>query len=259
MNVKDIRLSFSALKAFSNSPAHFAYYKQRKFKANAAMQRGSLTHLLALEPHKQNEYKVVDCATRAAKAFKEAVIEQTEKHGEKAGEKVCTSKEFLEATNLAEAIHANPLASKLIREAVQVEKHLEWGLDGVAFHGYADVVGKDYIADLKITDSKPSKVQRMVLDNLNHMQLALYSLAEFNLHSEVTHYIIACDPKPPYGVVVYELTAELIDDGIKRAKVEVSMFKDWYRGWDGDTPPKSYDAHEPLDCPMILDLPHWYK
>ena len=71
MKLDTIKLSFSALKAFARSPAHFAYYKKRKFKGSAPMRRGKLTHELVLEPDK--EVLVIDVATRANKQFKEAV------------------------------------------------------------------------------------------------------------------------------------------------------------------------------------------
>ena len=55
MNYNDITLSFSSLKQFSRSPAHFAHYKKREFKQSTAMRRGWLTHLLTLEPEKLSE------------------------------------------------------------------------------------------------------------------------------------------------------------------------------------------------------------
>tara|TARA_R110000824_G_scaffold241968_1_gene430723 strand:- start:2219 stop:2977 length:759 start_codon:yes stop_codon:yes gene_type:complete len=252
MKIDDIRLSFSALKAFGKSPAHFVYYKKRKFKQSAPMRRGWLAHLLTLEPEKQLEILVIDVQTRANKQFKEAVAE----HGENS---VFTRKEYNEALNLAEAVMAHPLANKLISEATAVEKHIEFSLDGVKFHGYADVIGKDYIADLKITDNEPRKIQRWVLDNLYNMQLALYAHSEFNSEAHIKHYLITCDPNAPYGVIVYEMSAEMALDGFNRARVEVGLFKDWYRSWDGETMPKSYDFLEPLDTPMLLELPNWYK
>ena len=250
MKLDTIKLSFSALKAFARSPAHFAYYKKRKFKGSAPMRRGKLTHELVLEPDK--EVLVIDVATRANKQFKEAV----EQYGE---DGVFTRKEYNEAKNLAAAVMNHPLANKLINEATSKEEHIHFDLDGVKFHGFADIIGQDYIADLKITDNEPKKFQRWVLDNLYHMQLALYSHAVFNSEAKIKHYLITCDPNAPYGVIVYELTAEVMADGFNRARLEVSMFKDWYRSWDGESTPKSYDFSEPLDSAMTLELPTWYR
>jgi len=251
MNIEEIRLSFSSLKAFGASPAHFAHYKKRTFKTSAAMRRGKLTHTLTLEPHLRDTLKVIDCTTRAAKAYKEAAAI----HGE---EDVYTRTEVEAAQNLADRVHAHPLAHKLITRAVEVEKHLYWQLEGVDFHGYADVIGRDYIADLKVTDNEPRKLQRWVLDNLYHMQLALYSYAEFNMHSVVKHYLITIDPNAPHGVVVYQLSADFIEDGIRRAKLEVRMFKEWYKDWDGESTPLSYDMFEEGEA-VQLDLPSWYR
>tara|TARA_R100000808_G_scaffold2174_4_gene9127 strand:+ start:1616 stop:2302 length:687 start_codon:yes stop_codon:yes gene_type:complete len=227
-------------------------YKKREYKQTAAMRRGWLTHLLTLEPEKQIGLQIIDCQTRATKAYKEAVAEFGE-------QKVFTRKEYDEALNLAEAVMSNTMANKLISQANRVEEYLQFQLDGVNFHGYADVVGDNYIADLKITDNEPRKVQRWVLDNLYHMQLALYAYAVFNSKAEIRHYLITCDPSAPNGVIVYEISLEMAQDGFNRARLEVQMFKDWYRGWDGTSTPKSYDYLEPLNKPMLLELPTWYK
>ena len=86
MNLQDVKLSFSSLKQFSKSPAHWVMYKKREFKQSSAMRRGWLTHLLTLEPEKQIGLQVLNCKTRATKAYKEAV----EEYGE---QKVFTCKE----------------------------------------------------------------------------------------------------------------------------------------------------------------------
>jgi hypothetical protein len=273
MDIKELRLSFSSLKQFSRSPAHFVGYKKRIFKQSSLMRRGWLAHLLTLEPKKISELTVLDVATRANKAYKEAAAAH-----EKGEEGVYTSKEVAEAQSLANAVSQHPLANKLIKEAVALEKHLFWSLEGVDFHGFADVVGVDYVADLKITDNEPKKIQRWVLDNLYHMQLALYKEAVFNgnayQYSHITEvldikkktfrgvpkcYLITVDPNSPNGVVVYEMSAAMVEDGLKRAQLEVSMLKDWYRDWDGESMPKSYDFYETDNEAMILELPTWYQ
>ena len=150
MDIDNLTLSFSSLKQFSRSPAHFAHYKKREFKQSAAMRRGWLTHLLVLEPEKILELHVLDVATRANKLYKEALTE----HG---ADKVFTTREVLEAQNLVMSIKEHPLARKLIQEATSVEQHIKWSMDGVKFHGYADIIGRDFIADLKIMSQRRYK------------------------------------------------------------------------------------------------------
>tara|TARA_R110000822_G_scaffold106754_8_gene235135 strand:+ start:231 stop:1004 length:774 start_codon:yes stop_codon:yes gene_type:complete len=257
MNIKDIRLSFSSLKQFSKSPAHFVGYKRKIFKQSAPMRRGWLAHLLTLEPEKISELTVLDVSTRANKLYKEAAAVH-----EKGAEGVFTIKEVIEAQLLANAVKQHPLANKLISEAVEVEQHLFWSMEGVKFHGFADVIGKDYIADLKVTDNEPRKMQRWVLDNLYQMQLAMYKEAVFKdqIDKPIPKcYLITVDPNSPNGVVVYELSSEMVSDGLKQAQLEVVMFKAWYNEWDGESMPKSYDYYERDNEPMILELPNWYK
>lgn len=253
MDIDKLTLSFSSLKQFGKSPAHFVGYKNRIFKQSAPMRRGWLTHLITLEPEKIQELQVLDVATRANKQYKEAVANH--KDGENG---VFTAREMLEAQNLALAVREHPLANKLLTEAICVEKHLKWEMDGVKFHGYADIIGSDYIADLKITDNEPKKIQRWVMDNLYHMQLAMYSEAVFP-GRDMTNYLITVDPNSPHGVVVYELSREMMEDGLKQAQLEITMFKIWYKEWDGESTPRSYDFYERENEPMILELPNWYK
>ena len=257
MDIKDIRLSFSSLKQFSKSPAHFVGYKKKIFKQSAPMRRGWLTHLLTLEPNEISSLIVLDVSTRANKQYKEAVALHP-----KGEQGVFTAKEVLEAQRLADAVSQHPLANKLIKEAVEVEKHLYWSMEGVEFHGFADVIGKDYIADLKVTDNEPRKMQRWVLDNMYQMQLAMYKEAVFKDQIDKPApkcYLITVDPNMPNGVVVYELSREMVADGLKQAQLEVIMFKAWYSEWNGESTPKSYDYYERDDEPMILELPNWYK
>ena len=253
MDIDKLTLSFSSLKQFGKSPAHFVGYKKRIFKQSAPMRRGWLTHLITLEPDKLEDLQVLDVSTRANKQYKEAVANH--KDGENG---VFTAREILEAQSLAMAVREHPLARRLLEEATEVEKHLKWTMEGVKFHGFADVIGKDYVADLKITDNEPKKIQRWVMDNLYHMQLAMYSEAVFP-GRDVSNYLITCDPHSPHGVVVYELSREMVADGLKQAQLELSMFKPWYKEWDGESTPRSYDFYERDNEPMILELPNWYK
>jgi hypothetical protein len=253
MDIDKLTLSFSSLKQFGKSPAHFVGYKNRIFKQSAPMRRGWLTHLLTLEPNEISSLIVLDVATRANKAYKEAVLMHP-----KGEQGVFTAREILEAQNLALAVKEHPLANKLLSEAVELEKHLKWEMEGVKFHGYADIIGSDYIADLKITDNEPKKIQRWVMDNLYHMQLAMYSEAVFP-GRDMSNYLITVDPNSPHGVVVYELSREMMEDGLKQAQLELTMFKMWYKDWDGESTPRSYDFYERENEPMILELPNWYK
>tara|TARA_R100000544_G_scaffold27300_1_gene14181 strand:+ start:661 stop:1503 length:843 start_codon:yes stop_codon:yes gene_type:complete len=280
MNIEDITLSFSSLKQFSKSPAHFVGYKNKVFKQSAPMRRGWLTHLLTLEPEKAKDLTILDVSTRANKKYKEAVAEN-----DKGEQGVFTAKEVIDAKILSNAVMQHPLASKLINEAIVVEKHLKWSMPTgfnnekpVKFHGFADIIGQDYIADLKVTDNEPKKMQRWVLDNLYHMQIALYKEAVWNgnayMYSHITEdldikkkafkcypkcYLITVDPNSPHGVVVYQLSDEMVKEGLKIAELEINLFAQWFEAWNGDDKNvKSYDFYED-DEAMILDLPSWYK
>ena len=54
------------------------------------------------------------------------------------------------------------------------------------------------------------------------------------------------------------MSAAMVEDGLKRAQLEVSMLKAWYKDWDGESMPRSYDFYETDNEAMILELPTWY-
>ena len=63
-------LSFSSCKAFSQSPAHFVAYKERKQHETPAMRLGTAVHMAVLEPEKFGERYQVSQPAAAPKRSK---------------------------------------------------------------------------------------------------------------------------------------------------------------------------------------------
>ena len=241
-------LSFSGLKAWARSPLHFWHYKTKpRTEGTPAMRRGTLVHLLTLEPERRDDLVRVDASTRAAKAYKEAVQEF-------GAERVYTGKELDEAQAIADAIYAHDTARELLSMAPNRERHTFWELDGLQMHGYPDAYGPKFVLDLKVTDPTPAKVQRAALDQLYNMQLGLYAHALDVRRA----YIIAADPNPPHPVVVYKLSDAMLLDGVNRARVEARLWLSWADSYKPGDPLLSFDHYEHGDA-LELDLPTWHK
>ena len=240
-------VSFSGLKQFSKSPAHFVHYKQSEYTSSPAMRRGTLVHRMVLEPHEMAKVQVIDASTRSTKAFKQA----EEQHGEWA----VLQKELDEAQAIADAVLQHKTAARLLERAEYKEQHLTWDCEGLRMHGYPDAYGNGVLLDLKVTNPEPNKFLRTVLDAQYHMQLALYSLA---LPEPVELYWLCVDPNAPHTVCVYAPTPAMVAAGVKAARLEAKMFLNWCKTYTAGAPLLGYDYYDQGDA-VTLDLPAWHK
>ena len=240
-------ISFSGLKQFAKSPAHFVHYKTKEWTTTAAMRRGTLVHRMLLQPEEMQNMHVVEANTRSAKAFKEA----HEAHGEWA----CLGKELREAEDIAAAVRRHETAMKLLTAAEHKEQHLHWQCEGLDMHGFADAYGNGILLDLKVTNPDPAKFQRVVLDQAYHMQLALYSMA---IDNPVKMYWVAVDPNPPHTVCVFEPSQKMAEDGVNMARLESRMFLHWIETHKPGASVLGFD-HYDQGAPLTVELPSWHR
>lgn len=240
-------VSFSGLKQFAKSPAHFVHYKTSPFTSSLAMRRGTLVHRMVLEPDDISKMHVIDASTRSTKAFKEA----ERAHGEWA----CLQKEIDDAQAIADAVRSHKTASALLDKALNKEKHLKWTCEGLPMHGFPDAYGNGILLDLKVTNPHPSKFQRTVIDFQYHMQLALYAMA---IDEPCELFWICVDPSAPHTVAVFEPSKEMIQDGVNAARLEARMFLNWCKSFNSNAPLLGFD-HYDNGAPMTLHLPTWHK
>ena len=240
-------ISFSGLKQFAKSPAHFVHYKTKEWTTTAAMRRGTLVHRMLLQPEEMQNMHVVEANTRSAKAFKEA----HEAHGEWA----CLGKELREAEDIAAAVRRHETAMKLLTAAEHKEQHLHWQCEGLDMHGFADAYGNGILLDLKVTNPDPAKFQRVIIDQAYHMQLALYSMA---IDNPVKMYWVAVDPNPPHTVCVFEPSQKMAEDGVNMARLESRMFLHWIETHKPGASVLGFD-HYDQGAPLNVELPSWHR
>jgi len=225
--MKKDRLSYSALSQFSKSPNHLlSYWNKEEKPATEAQEFGKLLHKMILEPEEMLQEYIQYEGRRAGKAwtdFQELHLSKT----------IVTSKLYNHCYKTYNKALNNKIFKDLLHKTTTTEKHVEWTCKGVNFHGYVDMIGKGFIADIKTTTDAGAKFERdLYYDNLGYaMQAAMYLEA---FPKGTKYYIIAIEKSEPYNVQVYELSEKIINTG---AEKYIDLV-DYYKLWDGE--PMSY-------------------
>jgi hypothetical protein len=255
----EMRLSYSALCAFKESPSDFVRYKMKQKVTTEAMAFGSMVHCLVLESQDfNNRYFTLDdtqkvneiggAKPRATKAYKEWYAAETEAAGEKT---IVDPQDFIAAKIIAENITNNRAAAKVLRLCPIHEKPIEWEYKNFGFHGFIDGDGDGATFDLKIcADASPRKFYRTILDNDYHMQGAMYQYGNGRVKR---HYMIGADRSG--GVSVHLLHDNLIEKGMEEYDRLVGKFNECILSdaWD-----QSYDYwSERFDGIYLAEAANW--
>ena len=143
-------MSSSNLKKINDSPKEYErYVKFGEDGDTTALVMGNLIHTLLLEPHLQERFEPVECASKAANIWKDAVA-----HHEGTGKKLLLRKDFDNCYYVADALKKNSVVKDAIRDA-EYELPSIGMLYGIPFRGKADIKKNDapVIYDLKTTSS----------------------------------------------------------------------------------------------------------
>lgn len=239
-------LSFSSIKAFSQSPAHFVAYKKREQHETPAMRFGTAVHMATLEPQKfENAYKVL--TVRRGTAAHKALLEQ---HPNATW---LTQTEYDDVLRLKEAVAAHEVASRLLADCTAFEQELTGNVLGLPFRGFADGVGPSYVVDLKTTQKgNPRDFTSDAYRQKYHIQGYIYtSLLSQTLNRDIKeHWLITVEKTAPYVVTCYRLTPEYL----KRGQSELQALIEQFRQWDGK--PTGYDQAAAFGH-FALDVPAW--
>jgi len=219
------KLSYSGLKQFDKSPNHFLQYKQRDFKPTPAMEFGTLVDDLLFGGE---QYLVID-GDRRCKAWKDA-------EGKK-----CLKSDFDQALAIVNRIKEQ--AGDYIQGDYQA--HLEKEYRGVILHGYLDVLGSDFVTDVKTAkDGCPDKFMRSAYDFGYHIQAGVYHI----LSGHWDYYFVVAETDSPWNVQVYKASEEFILAGVSKVNDIIDRYLMW------DETPQGY-----ANGVITLDLPKWAK
>jgi hypothetical protein len=149
-NLSKNALSSSACKLLLTSPKTYHYVTKYGSEDSDAFAVGRLVHLMALEPHKVEEYEVIEVQSKNAKAWQEA----------KGKRNICTRKEYNEAQRIADALLRNENVLGLIT-GCEFEVPKIGMIGGLPFRAKADIYADGFFADIKTTTKTcvPSLIQ----------------------------------------------------------------------------------------------------
>ena len=235
-------LSFSSLKAFSESPRAFVHYKKGRRVTTPAMLKGTLIHRRILEPSEYlHTVEVFDGARRGAAwtDFKEA----------NSMKDIVTRAESEVINGAYHATKEHPLAWELINGCTHYEQEVSWRIDELPFRGFIDGYNDSYALDLKtMPDISFKAVERQIWSYKYFMQAALYKrgLAERGIDMQA-YYIVAVQASAPHNVAVYRFDNAYLHRGDMIAR---DLVKQW-REWDG----KPTHAPDTLNSPQVIDAP----
>lgn len=234
-------ISKSGLDLIDISPRHYRYAKREETEA---LFMGTLLHRQLLEPETlENSVHIkpegMSFATREGKAWRAA-------HDDKP---IIEEGSLTNAINAAKAIHAHPIARRLLKNA-EPEKSL-FGIDS---HGTLRKCRLDalcagtLIPDVKTTqDARPDAFSRAIWDYRYHVQAAYYiDLCNMVGIEKTAMAFIVVEPKPPYCVAVYFLDDEAVEIGRQQYQANIQTYRNCLAT---DTWPGYSDEAQPIGLP----------
>lgn len=185
IDLGEITLSYSALKEFAISPAHFVRYKTGKKEQTEAMKIGQLQHTLILQPELVGQKfiflnKPVPEATWAKAENKE--YKETMQNIAAAENKILLDiEDYRNAIALRDILMSNKFFAALIESTNEFEKEIIFDYDNYMWHGFIDGSGLDFNFDLKaVPNATPEKLKWLQRDRKFHWQAYLYNYATGN-------------------------------------------------------------------------------
>lgn len=178
-------LSFSAIKAFAHSPAHFMAYKIGQRVETPAMKKGTMIHCAILEPDElEKRYSILkkedlpnpdsDFRNNENKKFKEMFEAKCQNEGKE----IITPGEWDNLIAHRDLAYGNEAIAPYLNGLVKKEDFATWEFGGFNWRGVRDGIGKSYVLDLKtVADADPSRTKWLCEQEKYHWQQFLYKQA----------------------------------------------------------------------------------
>lgn len=197
-----------------------AYEGSEANESSDAMDRGTLAHLMILEPHRVDSEVVIWQGGRRAGTIWE---EFCERHH---GKLIMRAVDFEEVQTGA-MIASNTPDVREILAGCEVEMACLWNEGSIACKGLVDAIGKTTahgtvcITDIKTTKRLDSRsIERIIVDLKYRESMAMYrrcvAMVRGVRPDAIRVPLIFVRLEPPYGVHVYDLTSDGLDWAEKR-------------------------------------------
>lgn len=182
---------------------------------NANFAKGRLFHHLILEPEKVEKWNVVDVSSRTTKKYKDILAETGEPF-------LLLQKEFDEISKLAKVMTSNlDFYDMIYADGNQFEVPAVGEIGGLMWKGKSDIVGQDYLIDLKTT----SDINKFV-----------YSAKNYNYDSQAYVYHTLFGKPLKFLVIekgsgqlgLFETTAEFIEKGAEKVEKAINVYNKFF-------------------------------
>ena len=214
-------IRFSDLKLMGRSPAHYhARMTGPAGEATRAMKIGSAAHRLVLGQGPGRAIVRFEGEARRGKEW--TAFEAANPDAD-----ILTAPEWADAEVIASAVAASPAAQDVLRGA-RYEVPLNWEMCGLrCTTGGIDIVGADYIADLKTAQSsEPGAFGRAAFGMSYHAQLAFYAEGARQNGLPVDRaLVVAVESSAPHCVTVMRLAPELLEHGAQLCRLWLERLK----------------------------------
>lgn len=222
----------------THSPAHWR--EHRKQPATQDMRFGTAAHVLLLEGRDafEQQYIISPGFDRRTKAGKSDHLEFVSSH---AGREILTPLEYKTLMEMNCAVQES-IAGDILESCSDRELSLFWecAVTDTSCCGRLDFVGARTVGDLKTTsDASPDAFLRSVKQYGYHIQAGHYldglDTIRYNSNDPIRWLFIAIEKTAPYGVAVYELDDEMLNEGRRLAYIARHKYQEAeeYGYWKG--------------------------
>lgn len=208
-------LSSSSCSKLLESPKRYLDSLNERGGESQPLRDGWLFHCKILEPEKWKNIHFVDVASKASKVYKEALSTH---------DKVFTLKEKFNAEDLSEIVLSNSKCVDMLRGA-RTEVPVIGEIFDIPFRAKADVLGGDYIVDLKTTSGDLQKF-RWSADKWNYdMQMYIYCTLFDISYKNFTFVVV---DKFSKALGVFECSKEFYESGKHKTQQAINIYKSFF-------------------------------
>ena len=217
-----LALSSSTIKLLLNSPKKYYYITKYGQDETPNLRLGRLVHMALLEPDKFDDLIFVECATRSAKKYKDAVAE----HG---AFKVYTKKEFNDTDRIAQALMRNSKAQSLMNGDFEIP--MIGSIQGYPFRGKADILNGGGIVDIKTTQD----LSTFKYSSIKYgYQIQTYIYCElFNVPFYDMKFL--CVDKNTLDIGIFDCTESFYEAGKIQVQKAIGIYEEFFKNKDWET------------------------
>lgn len=222
MNVSKV-LSYSSAKWLLKSPKYFVWKQNQQMVETQPLRDGKLIHMQILEPEKYNKLTFVDVSSKNTKIWKEAVAENGK-------ESTYTVKERNVNNRIVQSFLRNDVCSSYLKGTeAEIPGLLDY--NGVPFRGKADILGDDFVADVKTTGDGVQEIELKNGSTKNQFEFTVekydYDIQAY-LYTQMFNkprFIWLVIDKVTTEIGVFEASQELLERGKAKLDDIVSKYK----------------------------------